>query len=110
MGLPFTIQRAHLFILKISAAGDGLKSDNDQDPTRGYILIENGYLDIVSDGDAITAETDALIMNGTITLNSGGGGNRTIFENLSAKGVKAVMNTIIDKGIVSISSADDALH
>ncbi len=87
-----------------------MKSDNDEDVTKGYVLIENGKINITSTGDAITAESDALISNGTITLTSGGGSNRTVTGDASAKAIKGVVNVIIGNGTFNINSADDAIH
>jgi hypothetical protein len=95
--------------ITINAGGDGLKSDNE-DMAKGYILIETGHFDIASGGDAITAESDALIMDGEFNLLTGGGYNNKISENLSAKAIKGVVNTIIESGTFVINSADDAIH
>ncbi len=96
--------------ITVDAKGDGFKSDNDEDFTKGYVFIEYGTIDIVSGGDAIAAETDVLIAEGEIILSSGGGSGSYIDENTSAKGIKAVVNTIIDGGTFTVNSADDALH
>ena len=96
--------------ITINAKGDGLKSDNDEDATKGYISIENGVIDITSGRDAIQGKTDVLITDGQFNLNTGGGSNSRLDESTSAKGIKAVINTIIDDGIIKINSADDAVH
>jgi hypothetical protein len=96
--------------ITVNSGGDALKSDNDEDAARGYILIESGRFDLTAAGDAIAAETDALIIDGDFTLLSGGGSGRTVAADASAKGIKAAVKTIIDKGNFSINSADDAVH
>jgi hypothetical protein len=96
--------------ITVNAKGDGLKSDNDEDTTRGYIYVAKGTLNITTGGDAITAETDVLISDGTFTITSGGGSNYTVSSTLSAKGIKGLTNAIIDGGIFTFSSADDAMH
>jgi hypothetical protein len=96
--------------ITINAKGDGLKSDNTADATKGYISIEKGTFAITSGGDAIGAETDVLIKYGEFNLISGGGSSKTVSSTLSAKGIKAGVSLVIDDGIFTINSADDALH
>lgn len=97
--------------ITVNAVGDGLKSDNDVETDRGYILIENGTLTIVSTkGDAISAQTDLLITNGNLTLTSGGGSNVLPNEAISTRGLKAAVNVVIDNGNFIIRSSDDAIH
>lgn len=94
----------------VNAGGDGLKSDNTDDTTMGYISIETGTFNITSAGDALAAETDVLITDGNFILSSGGGSNKNVSGDISAKGIKGVVSVIIDGGDFSINSADDALH
>jgi hypothetical protein len=96
--------------LRVKAGGDGLKSDNDEDATKGYIWIESGTIDITSGGDAIQAETDLLISEGDFTLVSGGGSSGYVSETISAKGIKASLNTVIDGGNLTVDASDDAIH
>jgi hypothetical protein len=94
--------------VSITCGGDGIKSDNEDDPTRGYIYLKEGTLSITATGDGISAQTDALVSDGDITIVSGGGSSKTVSN--SAKGIKAGVNVIIDGGTFSINSADDAVH
>lgn len=94
----------------VNAQGDGLKSDNEEDTTRGYILIEGGAVQVTSGGDAIQAQTDVLVMDGEIVLSSGGGAGGFVNQDTSAKGIKGVVNVNIDGGTFTINSADDAIH
>ncbi len=59
--------------ISITSQGDGLKSDNEDDATKGYISIENGVINITSGGDAMDAVTDVIIVDGEFTLNVAGG-------------------------------------
>ena len=93
----------------VNAGGNGIKSDNEEDETSGYISIESGNINITSVGDAITAQTDVTIIDGTISVTSGGG-NTGYNSSVSNKGIKAVVQLVIDGGIFSINSADDAVH
>jgi hypothetical protein len=95
--------------LSVQAGGDGLKSDNEEDASRGYILIEDGQVEVNSGGDAITAQTDVIVMGGTLSLKSGGGSNVDPGET-SAKGVKGLFGVFIEGGTFTIDAADDAIH
>jgi len=57
----------------ITAAGDGIKSTNMQDQGMGFVCIENGVFNITVQKDAIQAETDLEIVDGTFNLITGGG-------------------------------------
>jgi len=97
-------------VLNLDVAGDGLKSDNSENATLGYISIENGIVDIVSGGDAISAHTNVLITGGNFNLKTGGGSGVTVAANASAKGVKGATSVKIEGGILAINSADDGVH
>ncbi len=87
-----------------------MKSDNANDPTRGYVDVGNGIITITSGRDAIEAQSDVIITGGQFTLTSGGGSGSTISTGSSAKGIKAVINVTITNGSFTINSADDCLH
>jgi hypothetical protein len=95
--------------ITINAGGDALKSDNDEDGDMGYILIEGGEIDIICDADGFDAETDALIMGGTLNVTTGGGSTITPGES-SAKGIKGNKWVVINDGTFNINSSDDAIH
>ena len=98
--------------LKVDAGGDGLKSDNTKDATKGYITIQDGEFDIMAKGDAISAETNIMITAGRFLLSSGGGSNNRgyLLDDTSAKGIKAGASLIIGDGSFILDSADDAIH
>jgi len=96
--------------ISLNSGGDGLKSDNDTDNTKGYIYIENGIFDIKSNNDALQGETDVLINSCEMNITSGGGSSAIKNQNISAKGIKATINVIIDKGTFVFNTTDDALH
>ncbi|WP_321375921.1 carbohydrate-binding domain-containing protein [uncultured Draconibacterium sp.] len=93
--------------INITAGGDGLKSDNENDETRGYIEILTVDIDITAGGDAISAETDILIENGTFDLTTNGSSS---YSDTSLKGLKSGVNMIVNTGTFTISSAEDAIH
>ncbi|MFZ5942247.1 MAG: carbohydrate-binding domain-containing protein [Bacteroidota bacterium] len=94
----------------VSSGGDGMKSDNDDDLTRGYLYIQYGDFVVTSATDALSASTDLMIAGGTFNLTSGGGSNSAVLSGVSSKGIKAAVSLIIDAGDFGISSADDAVH
>ena len=97
-------------IVDLDVAGDGLKSDNPENATLGYISIENGTFDVVSGGDGLAAKTNVLINGGIFNLKTGGGSSVAVAANNSAKGVKGSTSVKIEDGILTINSADDAIH
>jgi hypothetical protein len=94
----------------VTSMGDGLKSDDTDDAKRGYIYIESGTVNISSGTDAIDAQTDVIAAGGEFNLTSGGGSNKKVGSNTSAKAIKGIVCVAIDNGTFSISSADDAIH
>jgi hypothetical protein len=96
--------------INVAAAGDGLKSDNEDDATLGTVAIEGGIINVVSGGDAIAAQTDVLITGGEFNLSAGGGSGAQIAADASAKGIKGLVNVLIDNGTFVIDAADDAIH
>jgi len=96
--------------ISIDAGGDGLKSTNDEEGDCGYIYIESGTLQITAEGDAISAETDALIREVSLEAVTGGGVSRVNYSDVSSKGIKGLVYNVIDGGTFSITSADDAVH
>jgi len=91
--------------IEIDANGDGIKSDNDNDETKGYIEIINGTFDISAKGDGISAETDLIINYADMTIQTSASSGSS-----STKGLKSGVNQIIDDGIITITSSDDAIH
>jgi hypothetical protein len=95
--------------ITVTASGDGIKSDNDEDDTKGYIAINGGTLTLTTDGDAITAETDVLVASGSLTLTTAGGSGGMPAD-ASAKGIKGLVSVVIDGGTIVADTADDAVH
>ena len=96
--------------ITVAAAGDGLKADKEDDATLGYVAIEGGIIHVVAGGDAISAQTDVLITGGEFNLSAGGGSSAQIAEDASGKGIKGLVNVLIDNGTFVIDVADDAIH
>ena len=98
--------------LKLTAAGDGIKSEPDAADTAsaGTVSIHGGRVTIVSGGDGIQATGNVVITGGILDLQSGGGYQQTLEENVSAKGIKSTANVILSGGTYSLNCADDAIH
>jgi len=96
--------------ITVHAEGDGLKSDNDEGPGKGYILIRDAVINITCGMDAIQAATDVVIRYAECEISTGGGSRSSIYADNSAKGIKAAGNVTIDDGIYMIDAADDAIH
>ncbi len=101
-------------IVTVTAGGDGLKADNSEDATKGYIAINDGLLTVTAGGDAISAETDVLIAGGQLTLATGGTAAASDYaasgDDISAKGIKGIINVAIDGGTITVNATDDAIH
>jgi hypothetical protein len=118
--------------IAINAKGDGLKSDNDEDPSLGYITIDSAVVNVTASGDGINAQTNLKINDGSFTISTGGGagtikGSTDEEEGpnppgggtgtsggysgtISEKALKAKGSLTIEKGTFIINAADDAIH
>ncbi|HOO72247.1 MAG TPA: carbohydrate-binding domain-containing protein [Spirochaetota bacterium] len=99
--------------INVTSVGDGLKSDNEDDSSLGYISIESGTFTITTgtDGDAIQGENYVLIENGAFTITTGGGSSGgTLGDDDSSKGIKAGVLVDIDGGAFTLNTLDDAVH
>ena len=70
--------------IKITSYADAIKSTEDTDTYKGYIIIDGGTIDITT--TAPQTETS------------------------SSKGIKAITNIQVNSGNITIDSTDDALH
>ncbi|MCM1056621.1 MAG: carbohydrate-binding domain-containing protein [Firmicutes bacterium] len=102
--------------LNITAGKDGIHSENADKEDKGFVFIEGGSITVVSDGDSISAGIYLQINGGTFDLAAGqGSANKTVARDedgseVSAKGIKAGGQMIINGGNFYIDSQDDALH
>lgn len=119
----------------IAAGKDGVHADNVDDAEKGFVYLAGGTLTVDAQGDGISATTDVTVENGTIDLVTGGGsengekkasdgwgqfggrpgpgGNvsaETDEDSASIKGIKADGNVVINGGVITVDSADDAIH
>lgn len=66
--------------LNLKSGKDGIHAENADDVSLGFVYVEDGDLDIVSDGDGISAAAVVQIQDGNINIKSAGG-----FENAPEK-------------------------
>jgi len=91
----------------VNAHGDGLQSNNTEDTTKGYIVIDGGNIVITSGLDGIQAETQLVVSDGTIYIESGSEADNTE----SGKSLKATVQVEILGGDITLNSlSDDAIH
>lgn len=83
--------------VKVNAKGDGLKSDNEDDDTVGYILLEGGTVSIAAGDDGAHAEGDLAITGGTVTVTK------------STEALEGVSVTI-SGGTTDVTASDDGLN
>lgn len=102
--------------VQITSGKDGIHAENDADAEKGFVYVGSGTMQIISDGDGISAGSAVQVDGGIVSIIAGGGSdNRTaaLDENgdaVSAKGVKASAELVINQGTLSIDSQDDAIH
>lgn len=102
--------------LNITAGKDGIHSENTDKEDKGFVYIGSGSLNIVADGDGISAGAYLQIDGGEFALTTGGGSsNKTTAKDedgdiVSTKGIKAEGQLTVSGGTFLIDSQDDALH
>jgi hypothetical protein len=96
--------------ITVHSAGDCLKSDDEED---GLIEIKKCTLDLTSTGgDGMDAEIQVTITHeeSIVNIKTGGGSTVPPNEDISTKGIKGVNSVIIEDGIITVNSSDDAIH
>lgn len=97
--------------LSLTAGSDGMRADNTDDDTRGFVFIESGKIAITAGNDGIQAETAVKITAAELNITSGGGSGGTLSNSdESFKGIKAASDIIINGGKYTVSSKDDCIH
>ncbi len=97
--------------ITVDAGSDGIRSDNTEDSTRGYVSLSGGTINITAGSDGIQAETVINVENTDLTVNAGGGSGETLTSSTeSYKGLKAVSDIYITGGVFRITSRDDCIH
>lgn len=83
---------------RVEAANDGIKGKDS-------VAIQGGDLSIQAGGDGIQADNDSDEGKGTVSVSGG-----SLQISAAEKGIKAVTSLLIEDGIFSIQSEDDAVH
>lgn len=102
--------------LELTAGKDGIHAENADDEEKGFVYLAGGSLNVISEGDCISAETHLQIDGGSFRLTAGkGSSNKTVAKDesgkaVSTKGIKAGGQLVVNGGDFSIDSQDDALH
>lgn len=115
----------------LNSGKDAIQAENTDDAALGLVYIESGRFAITSEGDGISASAAMQIESGTFDITSGGGSANSqvaaqeefpdrgspssqvatdAADTVSAKGIKATGNMLLNGGGFSVDSADDALH
>lgn len=82
----------------IVAVGDGIKSNNDEDATRGFVSIDGGDFSIVAGDDGIQAVTLLRVMEGAIVIDA------------ADDALHSDTEALIAGGTLTIEAGDDAVH
>lgn len=102
-----------------ATAGDGLKSNQEENETQGYVLVSGGTIGIAAGDDGIQALTDVVITGGDTTIDAAdhglegesiltiGGG--TITVTASNEGMQAISVGIFD-GTIDLTAVDDGIN
>ncbi len=116
--------------IQVYSEGDGICSNNDEDPTLGFVSIDGGNVLIKSALDAVQAETVLQVTGGSLSVVSGGGAENAVkktsegffggfnteteatetTDEVSMKGLKASSGIYLLGGTVTADSSDDAIH
>ncbi len=97
--------------LTVNAGSDGIRSDNDEDSSKGYIYLSGGKINVTAGNDGIQAETVVKADNVTVTIKSGSGSSASLTSSSeSYKGIKAGSDILISGGAFNIDSSDDCVH
>lgn len=81
----------------LSVKGDAIKATNDEDTTKGYVIIDGGSYTIEAGSDGIEAITLLQINNGSLQISNS-------YEGLEAQ------NITINNGEINIISSDDGIN
>ncbi|MFC5337013.1 carbohydrate-binding domain-containing protein [Leucobacter denitrificans] len=102
-----------------ATAGDGLKSDQEDDETQGYVYISGGSIDIAAGDDGVQAQTDTIIAGGSLAVSAAddgvkgevilsvGDGQVTVTESTEAMEAAYIG---ISGGTIDLTASDDGIN
>jgi len=118
--------------LTVDAGKDGIQSENTEDSSLGFVYLADGTITVNAQGDGISAGSHLQMADGQLSLLTGGGsenGSKASSDSwggypgrpgqttstsdessTSMKGLKAAGSMLIEKGTLSVNSADDSFH
>lgn len=109
--------------LTVTAGGDGLKSSEDTDETKGFVALGQATITITAEDDGVAAITDVTVEGTTLSITAGGGqANATVTAEAapgqestdsttpSPKGINAGVSYTQDSGTVTLDTADEGLQ
>ncbi|WP_291280039.1 carbohydrate-binding domain-containing protein [Galactobacter sp.] len=102
-----------------ASEGDGLKSDQEDDETKGYVYVTDGTITIEAGDDGIQSQTDTVITGGKITAAAADDGvkgekilsvaDATVTVTKSTEAMEAA-NIAIFSGTVDLAASDDGIN
>lgn len=125
--------KLHSVTADVHAGSNGLRSDNAEDESRGFIYIADSTLTVTAGTDGIQAETLLQADNAVLTITTGEGSGEVVQSapdefggfggrgsrgwNIQAtestgswKALKAGNNLLLNGGAYTIDSQDDCIH
>lgn len=117
--------------LTVTAGGDGLKSTEDDDETKGFVALGEAEIAITSGDDSVSATTDVTVDGTTLSIIAGGGQSNastvqsqpgwqadpddtedesSTDDSVKPKGVNAGVAYSQDSGTVAVDAADEGLQ
>ena len=100
--------------ITIVSGKDGIRAKNEEDETKGYVVIFGGSIAITAGGGSANGATHTDSMMGGGRGGWGNWNSRTTTasatDSASTKGIKATGSLVIAGGELTLDTADDALH
>ena len=75
--------------LTVTAGGDGLKSSEDDDETKGFVALGGATISITAGDDGVTATTDVTVEGTDLTIAAGGGQANAVVQAQAGPGQAA---------------------
>jgi len=97
--------------IAIEAGSNGVRSDNAEDASRGFIYLQDCSLNVVAGSDGLQAQTVLQAENVRMQVTAGGGSDYSIRNaEGSWKGLKSGGDMLLNGGEYDVSSRDDCIH